>query len=151
MNTPATAQDPWADCIARLSSPFGTLTLRTQDGHIISARVAWVRMRLIIIIAVDGEINTAWLNGCAQSLDELSREGRRYYQVKTRKVWPKKYQRTKADTRAMRAAGLDPDARFYHLSMSWTSAAACIRHLRKSNPGLTIIDPDAAAPAEAAA
>jgi hypothetical protein len=134
----------WAEVQTYLSHPYGQAAFLTADGHVIQARVMQSKMRLNILCYVDGQYRGEWLK-TAKTEAELPELPRRA--CRTVSLWAYKAKdRTPAARKMIKRLGLgwDLDAKLWQTGLTWGTAAACIRHLRKANPGIRILEWDEA-------
>lgn len=129
-------KDAWEDVERKLSSPYGRAWFVTADGHLVAAETFVYKMRLEIMMFIDGQWHAASTMP-SMSLEEIPVLVRRVYRTSSRYVAPAKW-RTPAMRKAIKAAKLsiDPDRRICQSGLPWRSPKACISHLRRNNPGI---------------
>lgn len=140
------AKDPdaalWAEASRRLSVPYGDAYFATADGYLLKAEVMHRRMRLEIMLWIDGRWLGEWCRA-ESSLADLPALPRRVYRTVSGYVHPAKW-RTPKGRGLIKRAGLniDPDAKIYQTGAPWLTAKACITHLRRENPGIRLLTRD---------
>lgn len=134
MGTPTKEQ--WAEIAERLDQLFGNVYLRC-DGYLVHAALGRIgKNRLAIIVYVNGMISGAWVSG-----KEVAEEARRFWCRRSKSLLPAKRVRAVERDIGKRVAkkyGLRD--KFVYYEPFWSRPLPLIRHLRKHNQDIEILD-----------
>jgi hypothetical protein len=72
-------KEQWAEIETKLQSPWGNVSLMC-DGYKLTLQIQRDKMRLVIMIFIDGEFKGIWFNECE--------ERRRFFRPSVRKIFP---------------------------------------------------------------
>jgi len=107
------------------------------DGYLVRLMLERVeKLRLGITVRVNGELAPSWL-GLFKD-DQVSEEGRRFFQQRTRSVWRGKSKKT-----VRRAFGKkEAEKKTSHRHPWWESPTSMRRHLVANNDVIRLLDED---------
>lgn len=102
-----------------------TIAKLQADGHVLSLSMQRQKMRLVIVVYVDGKIDFNWLN-------EDCEIRQKFFQLRKRSLLTQKDRdRLKREKKSIREE-IQEQATYYTYSPYWTSFTALRRHLEKT-------------------
>lgn len=141
MATPAKpTQEQWAEVERKLSTPFCSVYFLI-DGYAVATQVERDKMRLVIAVYVNGKMTgkDMW-HGRESEIDKLPDLARRFYALKSRGRSAKEikqYERAFGKRETRRLGIYD---RFFYSLPFFSTPGAFIRHIKKHNQGIQIVD-----------
>lgn len=107
-----------------------TIAKLQADGHVLSLSMQRQKMRLVIVVYVDGKIDFNWLN-------EDCEIRQKFFQLRKRSLLTRKdRERLKREKKSIREE-ITAQATYYSYSPYWTSFTALRRHLEKNCESIT--------------
>ena len=107
-----------------------TIAKLQADGHVLSLSMQRHKMRLVIVVYVDGKIDFNWLN-------EDCEIRQKFFQLRKRSLLTRKdRERLKREKKSIREE-ITAQATYYSYSPYWTSFTALRRHLEKNCESIT--------------
>ena len=112
-----------------LCYPYTSVKIRA-DGHVLSVIMLQNKMRLLIVVYVDGKLDYNWL------LEDCEIR-RKFFQQRKRSLLTRKdRERLKREKKSIREE-ITAQATYYSYSPYWTSFTALRRHLEKNCESIT--------------
>lgn len=112
-----------------LNHPYTSVKIRA-DGHVLSVIMLQNKMRLLIVVYVDGKLDYNWL------LEDCEIR-RKFFQQRKRSLLTRKdRERLKREKKSIREE-ITAQATYYSYSPYWTSFTALRRHLEKNCESIT--------------
>ena len=109
--------------------PYTSVKIRA-DGHVLSVIMLQNKMRLLIVVYVDGKIDFNWLN-------EDCEIRQKFFQLRKRSLLTQKDRdRLKREKKSIREE-IQEQATYYTYSPYWTSFTALRRHLEQNCESIT--------------
>lgn len=137
----AITKEQWAEIEARLSHPIGSVELLC-DGYTVQARVEHYKMKLAVVVYVNGEIKGAWFKGEHDI-------PKKFHQAKKRYVCSAKQRdEAKRKLRKRFIRDCEPLRDFFSNQVTqshtyyypwWTNSKAFCRHIRKTCASIEIV------------
>lgn len=107
-----------------------TIAKLQADGHVLSLSMQRQKMRLVIVVYVDGKIDFNWLN-------EDCEIRQKFFQLRKRSLLTRKdRERLKREKKSIREE-ITAQATYYSYSPYWTSFTALRRHLEQNCESIT--------------
>lgn len=122
-------KEEWAEVEKKLQSPWGSVDLMC-DGYKLTLQVQRDKMRLIIMIFVDGEFKGIWFNECEERRRFFQPCKRKIYKAKTFKGFSK---------RTLKSMQIDPNETITHYRPFWTAFRPLKAHLIKNNTSIELV------------
>lgn len=107
-----------------------TIAKLQADGHVLSLSMQQHKMRLVIVVYVDGKIDFNWL------IEDCEIRRKFFQQRKRSLLTQKDRERLKREKKSIREE-ITAQATYYTYSPYWTSFTALRRHLEKTCESIT--------------
>ena len=132
--------EQWQEIEETLSTQLGSVKLRC-DGHEVFAIVKSEKMKLVIVLYIDGGMKGEWLNDESEICITLFDKKRNYLSTRKERASALKKlnnKRLPSDIRPFFEKIYE--AKYSYFSPVWTSAKSFCRHIRKTCTTIELMD-----------